>query len=100
MNVSVVIKPRLNWQAIISVAVMLVVAFLVVLPMVFLVEESLNVGDPMAFPRQEYGIKNYIAMFDEDFNVLVNTVGPGTPILGGFEQLDDPFARLVHRPAL
>lgn len=66
-------KPKLNWQTIVSVAVMLVVAFLVVLPMVFLVEESLNVGDPMAFPPQEFGIKNYIAMFDEDFNVLVNT---------------------------
>jgi iron(III) transport system permease protein len=67
-------KPRLNGQTIISVVVMLVVAFLVVLPMIFLVEESLNIGDPMAFPPQEYGIKNYIAMFDEDFNVLVNTV--------------------------
>src|SRR5882757_5554296 len=68
------LKPKLNWQTIISVVVMLVVAFLVVLPMVFLVEESLNTGDPMAFPPQEYGIKNYIAMFDEDFHVLVNTV--------------------------
>src|SRR5471030_187667 len=68
------LKPKLNWQTIISVVVMLVVAFLVVLPMVFLVEESLNTGDPMAFPPQEYRIKNYIAMFDEDFNVLVNTV--------------------------
>jgi iron(III) transport system permease protein len=67
-------KPKLNWQTIVSVGVMLLVAFLVVLPMVFLVEESLNTGDPMAFPPQEYGIKNYIAMFDEDFNVLVNTV--------------------------
>ena len=67
-------KPKLNWQTIVSVAVMLLVAFLVVLPMIFLVEESLNIGDPMAFPPQEYGIKNYIAMFDEDFNVLVNTV--------------------------
>jgi iron(III) transport system permease protein len=67
-------KPRLNGQTIISVVVMLVVAFLVVLPMIFLVEESLNIGDPMAFPPQEYGIKNYIAMFDEDFNVLDNTV--------------------------
>ncbi len=71
---SSVLKPKLNWQAIISIVVMLVVAFLVVLPLVFLVEESLNTGDPMAFPPQEYGIKNYIAMFDEDFNVLVNTV--------------------------
>jgi iron(III) transport system permease protein len=67
-------KSKLNWQTIVSVAVMLLVAFLVVLPMIFLVEESLNIGDPMAFPPQEYGIKNYIAMFDEDFNVLVNTV--------------------------
>ncbi len=73
MNASV-LKPKLNWQTIISVVVMLVVAFLVVLPMIFLVEESLNTGDPMAFPPQEFGIKNYIAMFDEDFNVLVNTV--------------------------
>jgi iron(III) transport system permease protein len=68
------LKPKLNWQAIVSVAVMLVVAFLVLLPLVFLVEESLNTGDPMAFPPQEFGIKNYVAMFDEDFNVLVNTV--------------------------
>jgi len=68
------LRQKLNWQTVISVVVMLVVAFLVVLPMVFLVEESLNVGDPMAFPPQKYGIKNYIAMFDEDFNVLVNTV--------------------------
>ena len=66
-------KPKLNWQTIVSVGVMLLVAFLVVLPMVFLVEESLNTGDPMAFPPQEYGIRNYVAMFDEDFQVLVNT---------------------------
>ena len=67
-------RPKLNWQVIVSVAVMLVVAFLVLLPLVFLVGESLNVGDAMAFPPQEYGIANYIAMFDEDINVLVNTV--------------------------
>src|SRR5476651_1473228 len=53
---------------------MLVVAFLVVLPLVFLVEVSLNIGDPMAFPPQEFGIRNYIAIFDEDINVLTNTV--------------------------
>src|ERR1700692_3496818 len=43
----------------------------------------------MAFPPEEYGIKNYIAMFDEDFNVLVNTVvialmATGMAILIGF----------------
>ena len=62
------------WQPVISAAVVLVVAFLVILPLVFLVEESLNTGDPMAFPPQQYGLANYIAMFDEDINVLWNTV--------------------------
>jgi iron(III) transport system permease protein len=68
------LKPRRNWQAIVTVAVLLVVGFLVILPLVFLVEESLNTGDPMLFPPQEYGIRNYLAIFDEDINVLVNTV--------------------------
>jgi iron(III) transport system permease protein len=67
-------KPRFNWQPVISAAVIVVVAFLVLLPIVFLVEESLNVGDPMAFPPRQFGIANYIAMFDEDINVLLNTV--------------------------
>ena len=48
--------------------------FLVLLPVVFLVEESLNTGDPMAFPPQQYGIANYTAMFEEDLHVLTNTV--------------------------
>ncbi|MBS0525503.1 MAG: iron ABC transporter permease [Proteobacteria bacterium] len=67
-------KPGFNWQPVVSAAVVVVVAFLVLLPIVFLVGESLNVGDSMAFPPREYGIANYIAMFDEDINVLVNTV--------------------------
>jgi iron(III) transport system permease protein len=67
-------KPRRNWQPLISAAVIVVAAFLVLLPLVFLVEESLNIGDPMAFPPQEFGLKNYVAIFDEDINVLVNTV--------------------------
>src|SRR5215471_13980479 len=67
------IKPRRNWQAIITIGVVLVVSFLVILPLVFLVEESLNVGDPLAFPPVERGFANYFAIFDEDINVLVNT---------------------------
>jgi iron(III) transport system permease protein len=67
-------RPRRNWQAIVTIVVVLVVSFLVILPLVFLVEESLNTGDPMAFPPAEYGIANYLAIFDEDINVLVNTV--------------------------
>ncbi len=65
---------RFNWQPLVSAAVIVVVAFLVLLPIVFLVEESLNIGDPMAFPPQEFGLKNYVAIFDEDINVLWNTL--------------------------
>ncbi len=68
------LKPRRNWQAIITVAILLLVGFLVILPLVFLVEESLNIGDPMSFPPEAYGIRNYLAIFDEDINVLFNTV--------------------------
>jgi iron(III) transport system permease protein len=67
-------RRRITWQATITLAVLLVVAFLVLLPVVFLVEESLNTGDPMAFPPQEYGIANYLAMFEEDLQVISNTV--------------------------
>ena len=67
-------RPRFNWQALVTLAVLLAVGFLVLLPVVFLVEESLNTGDPMAFPPEQYGIANYIAMFDEDLHVLTNTV--------------------------
>ncbi len=67
-------RPRFNWQITVTLTVLVIVSFLVLLPMVFLVGESLNTGDPMAFPPTEYGIANYIAMFDEDLHVLTNTV--------------------------
>ena len=67
-------RAGINWQPLVSAAVIVVVAFLVLLPLVFLVEESLNVGDPMLFPPREFGLGNYIAIFDEDINVLWNTL--------------------------
>jgi iron(III) transport system permease protein len=63
-----------TWQALITLAVLLAVSFLVLLPVVFLIEESLNIGDPMAFPPVQYGIANYVAMFEEDLHVITNTV--------------------------
>jgi len=69
-----VLRPRFNWQALVTLAILVIVSFLVLLPVVFLVQESLNTGDPMAFPPEQYGIGNYIAMFDEDLHVLTNTV--------------------------
>ena len=67
-------RPRINGQALTTLVVLLIVGFLVLLPLVFLVEESLNVGDPMAFPPESYGFKNYLAIFEEDINVLWNTL--------------------------
>src|SRR5262245_61139628 len=68
------LRRRGNWQGLITLAVLLTVGFLVLLPVVFLVEESLNSGDPMAFPPQQYGLANYVAMFEEDLQVISNTV--------------------------
>jgi iron(III) transport system permease protein len=68
------LRPFFTWQALITLAVLLAVSFLVLLPVVFLVEESLNIGDPMAFPPAQYGIANYVAMFEEDLHVITNTV--------------------------
>jgi iron(III) transport system permease protein len=64
---------RINWQGLITLAILLAVGFLVLLPVVFLLEESLNTGDPMAFPPQQYGFANYLAMFEEDLQVITNT---------------------------
>ena len=57
------LRPRINGQALTTLAVLVIVGFLVLLPLVFLVEESLNVGDPMAFPPVEFGIANYVSIF-------------------------------------
>ena len=65
---------RVNWQGLITLAVLLPVGFLVLLPVVFLLEESFNTGDPMAFPPEQYGLANYLAMFEEDLQVIANTV--------------------------
>jgi iron(III) transport system permease protein len=67
-------RPARNWQPAVTAAVVLVVSVLVLLPLVFLVEESLNVGDALTFPPEAYGISNYIEMFQEDLGILTNTV--------------------------
>ena len=67
-------RPARNWQPVVTGAVVLAVSFVVLLPLVFLVGESLNVGDALTFPPEEYGISNYIEMFQEDLYILTNTV--------------------------
>ncbi len=52
--------------------VVLLCGALVLYPIGFLINESLNVGDPSAFPPEEYGLDNYINLID-DYHVLTNT---------------------------
>jgi iron(III) transport system permease protein len=73
-DVTGVYRPRIGGQALTTLAILVIVGFLVLLPLVFLVEESLNIGDPMAFPPVEFGLANYIAIFDEDIRVVWNTL--------------------------
>lgn len=52
---------------------LLVCGVLVLYPLVYLVTESLNVGDAQTFPPEEYGIGNYGELFEEP-KVILNTL--------------------------
>jgi iron(III) transport system permease protein len=54
-------------------AAMLVCALLVLYPIGFLIEESLNIGDPQEFPATAFGLDNYWAL-SEDLHLLGNTL--------------------------
>jgi iron(III) transport system permease protein len=53
--------------------VVLVCGALVLYPIGFLINESLNVGDPSIFPPEEYGLDNYTNLVD-DSRALTNTL--------------------------
>jgi iron(III) transport system permease protein len=67
-------KWRFGWQTPISIAIILVVGFLVLLPVLFLFEKAFNVGDPMSFPATKHGTDNLFSLFTEDFDIILNTV--------------------------
>jgi iron(III) transport system permease protein len=48
-------------------------ALLVLYPIGFLIEESLNIGDPQEFPATAFGLDNYFAI-SEDLHLLGNTL--------------------------
>ena len=52
---------------------LLVCGVLVLYPLVYLITESLNVGDAQTFPPEEYGIGNYGELFEEP-RVILNTL--------------------------
>ncbi len=52
---------------------LLVCGVLVLYPLIYLVTESLNIGDAQTFPPEEYGIGNYQELFEEP-KVILNTL--------------------------
>lgn len=61
--------PR-NW---VMPLLLLVCGALVLYPLVFLITESVNIGDPQIFPPEEYGLGNYTELLSEP-RVLLNTL--------------------------
>ncbi|MBI3517418.1 MAG: iron ABC transporter permease [Proteobacteria bacterium] len=59
-------------QGLISLLVLVVCGALVLYPVAFLIEESLNVGDPQDFPPEQFGLDNYATLF-EDAHIIYNT---------------------------
>lgn len=68
------LKARFGWQTPITLLIILVVGFFVLLPILFLVEKTFNVGDPLAFPAKEIGTGNLLTLFTEDLDIIQNTV--------------------------
>lgn len=52
---------------------LLVCGALVLYPLIYLVTESLNIGDAQTFPPEEYGLDNYAELFEEP-KVILNTL--------------------------
>ncbi len=59
-------------QGLVTAAVLVFCAVLVIYPLVYLVAESLNVGDPETFPPADWGAGNYADLID-DWHVIANT---------------------------
>jgi iron(III) transport system permease protein len=69
MRIPTVIAPR----QIVMPLVVLLCGALVLYPIGFLINESLNVGDPSIFPPEAYGLDNYTNLTD-DYRALKNTL--------------------------
>jgi iron(III) transport system permease protein len=56
----------------VTLAILVFCGGLVIYPLIYLVAESLNTGEPDVFPPTEYGTGNYVDLID-DWHVLANT---------------------------
>jgi iron(III) transport system permease protein len=59
-------------QVVVTAATLVFCGGLVIYPLVYLVAESLNLGEPDVFPPGEYGFGNYTNLID-DWHVIANT---------------------------
>jgi len=64
---------NISVRKIVMPLVVLLCGALVLYPIGFLINESLNVGDPSVFPPEEYGFDNYTNLVD-DSRALTNTL--------------------------
>ncbi len=62
-----------NVQQWVMTILLVVCGALVLYPLVFLIIESVNTGDPQIFPPEEFGLGNYINLY-EDARVITNTL--------------------------
>src|SRR3954468_13906701 len=65
--------PRLGIAGLLMLLILLLCATLVLYPVVFIVAESFNVGEPGVFPPEEVSLHNFAAM-SQDFGILMNTL--------------------------
>jgi iron(III) transport system permease protein len=65
--------PSITRRQIVMPLVVLVCGALVIYPIAFLINESLNVGDPSTFPPEQYGFDNFTNLTD-DYRALANTL--------------------------
>lgn len=66
-------RPNLSIATLMMLLVLLLCAALVIYPVVFIVAESFNIGEPGVFPPGEIGLHNFAAM-SEDMDVIANTL--------------------------
>ena len=59
-------------QGVTSAVVLLGCGALVLYPVLFLIQESFNTGDPIVFPAEQYGLENYLDLVNE-LGVIRNT---------------------------
>jgi iron(III) transport system permease protein len=65
--------PRFGIAGLLMLLVLLLCAAIVLYPVVFIVAESLNVGEPGVFPPEQISLRNF-ASISEDVGVLANTL--------------------------